>query len=197
MTTLTIFKGKTFARTLRWEAPPIVYKPITDITQAAPAIVTCVGHGLPQGWRAAIVSVKGMVQINAENDPPKAKDYHVVRVVDVDTLEFNGINASGYRPYLSGGYVQYNTPVNLIGYTARMSIKDKIGGTELFRLDTLNSRIAIDNTAKTIILSIDATDTEAMTFKKGVYDLEMVSAGGEVYVILSGTIAVIDEVTTT
>jgi len=35
---------------------------------------------------------------------------------------------------VSGGYVVYYTPVNLVGYTARMTIKDKIGGTVLATL---------------------------------------------------------------
>lgn len=197
MTTLSIIKGKTFARVLRWEAPPIVYKAITGITQTAPAVVTCTGHGLPNGWRAAIVCVKGMTQINASSEPPKEKDYRPVRVIDANTLEFNTINAACFKPYTSGGYVQYNTPVDLAGYTARMSVKDKVGGTQLFRLDTTNGRITLDNVNKTITLAITATDTAALTFKKGVYDLELISAGGVVALLLSGDITVIDEVTTT
>lgn len=197
MTTLSIIKGKTFARVVRWEAPPIVYKAISNITQTAPAVVTCTGHGLPNGWRAAIVCVKGMTQINAETEPPKQKDYYAVTVIDANTLEFNTINAACFKPYTSGGYVQYNTPVDLNGYTARMSIKDKVGGTQLFRLDTTNGRITLDNVNKTITLTISATDTAALTFKKGVYDLELEAANGYVTLILSGDIIVVDEVTTT
>lgn len=197
MTDLAIAKGKTFRRILRWEAPPIVYKAITGITQTAPIRITCPQHEVPEGWRVAIVSVKGMTQINAENDPPKAKDYLAATVKDANTIELNEINAAGFRAYISGGYVQYNTPVPLSGYTARMSVKDKVGGTELFRLDTLNGRINIDANAHTITLSISATDTEAMSFKKGVYDLELVSADGVVTVLLAGTVVVGAEVTTT
>lgn len=196
MTTLTIIKGKTFARVLRWEAPPIVYKAITAIQQSAPVRLTVTGHGVPDGWRVAVTCVKGMTQINADNEPPKTKDYHVATVVDANTIEFNDINAACYKPYVSGGYLQYNTPVDLAGFTARMSVKDKVGGTELFRLDTGNGRITINNTAKTIDLTISATDTAALTFKKGVYDLEMVSSGGVVTLLLSGDITVQDEVTT-
>lgn len=197
-TPLTIIKGKTFQRALRWEAGPIVYKPITNITQTAPAVVTCPLHGAPNGWRVAVVSVKGMTQINAENDPLKDRDYTLATVVDANTVELNEINAAGFRPYISGGYLQYNTPTPLAGYTARMSIKDKtVGGTELFRLDTTNGRIVIDDANKVITLTIDAADTAAMTFKKGVYDLEMESASGVVTLMLSGDITVTEEVTTT
>ncbi|MBK8773003.1 MAG: hypothetical protein IPM06_21580 [Rhizobiales bacterium] len=57
-----------------------------------------------------------------------------------------------------------------------MSIKDVVGGTELLRLDTTNARIALDNAAKTIALTISAADTAAITWLEGVYDLELVSA---------------------
>lgn len=197
MPKFTIAKGKTFARVLRWESAPIVYKPISNITQTAPAVVTATGHGIPNGWRVAITCVKGMTQINAATEPPKDKDYHTATVLTADTVEFNDINAACFKPYVSGGYLQYNTPVDLAGYSARMSIKDKVGGTELFRLDTTNTRILLDNTAKTITLTISATDTAALTFKKGVFDLEMESAGGVVTLLLSGDIVVADEVTTT
>ena len=196
MTDLTIVKGKTFARALRWEAPPIVYKPITGVSQTAPAVVSCVGHGVPNGWRIAVVSVKGMVQINAKNDPPKPKDYVVATVIDANTLELNAVNAADFRQYLSGGYVQYNTPVDLTGMTARMSIKDKVGGTELYRLDTTNGRIVIDNAAKTITFTISADATAAFTFTKAVYDLEIVS-GTVVTLLMYGNVIVTDEVTTT
>ena len=193
---LIIEQGKTFGKTLRWETGPVVYKAITAITQAAPARITCPSHGLTTGWRVAVVSVKGMTQINASSTPPKAKDYTKATVVDSNTIELNAVNAADYKAYTSGGYVQYNTPVDMTGYTARMAIKDKIGGTVLLSLTTVNSRIVLDNTAKTIRLTISATDTAAITWTKGVYDLEMVSAGGEVTRLLSGAVTVQREVTT-
>ncbi len=251
---LTILQGRTFSYPLKWEIEPIVYKPITGITQSAPCVVTAVGHGLPDGWRAAIVSVKGMTQINASN-PPKDSEYVVTKVLTADTIELNTVNASEYKTYTSGGYVQYNTPQDLAGYVARMSIKDKIspttamlwmastvyptgytiitstgtileattGGTsdvveptaagvdgtvtwgavssfagsrELMSLTTTNLRILIDNTTKTIKLDIDALDTAAVTFKKGVYDLELESPAGVVTALMFGNVTVTNEVTT-
>lgn len=192
---LVIEQGKTFGKTLRWETGPVVYKPITAITQAAPARITCPLHGLVNGWRVAVVSVKGMTQINGST-PPKTKDYTKATVIDVNTIELNAVNAADFKPYTSGGYVQYNTPVDLSGYTARMAIKDRVGGTVLLSLSTANNRIVLDNTAKTIRLSIPATDTAAITWTKGVYDLEMVSAGGDVSRLMSGSVSVIKEVTT-
>ena len=192
---LTIEQGKTFSQVVRWESLPIVYKPITAITQAAPVRITAASHGLPNGWRVAIVSAKGMTQVNAENTPPKDKDYKLATVVDPNTVELNAVNSAGFKAYTSGGFLQYNTPVSLAGFTARLSIKDKIGGTQLLSLTTENSGITIDDSAKTITLSISATASAALTWKKGVYDLEMISPAGVVTALISGVVTVVPEVT--
>ncbi len=193
MSDLTIEQGKTFSRALRWETKPVVYKQITGATQTAPLRLTVATHGAPNGWRCAVTNMKGMDEINATANAVKAKDYHQATVIDANTIEFNDVNAAGFKAYTSGGILQYNTPVSLAGFTARMSIKDKIGGTELL-LTTENDRIDIDDAAKTITLTISATDTAAITWKKAVYELEMVSATGEVTSLIRGNIAVTKEV---
>lgn len=192
----TIEQGRTFTCSLRWEAPPIVYKAISTINNSAPARITVPSHNIPPGWRVAVVSVKGMTQINAENTPPECGDYHEATIVDTNTVELNDVNAADFGAYTSGGYLQFNTPVDLAGFTARMTIRNRVGGTELLSLTTENGRISIDNATKKVTLTIPATDTASITWVKGVYDLEMVSGGGVVTAILSGDIAVSKEVTT-
>jgi hypothetical protein len=191
-----IVQGSTFSEPVRWETEPIVYKAITGITQAAPAVVNAIDHGLVSGWNVAIVSVKGMTEINASN-PPADNEYVECTVVDDDHIELNTVNAADYKAYKSSGYVQYNTPKSLAGYIARMSCKNKIGGTEFLRLDTTNGGITIDNAAKTITLFVSATDTALLVKQKGVYDLELESPAGVVTKLLSGSITVSSEVTTT
>ncbi len=204
---LTIRQGKTFSLQIRWETDPIVFKPITGISLAfgAPRL-TVVGHGCPPGWRAAVTRVKSPKQINATNDPLKPSDYHAVTVVDANTVEFNGMaplddNGNEWPGYTEGGFLQYNTPVDIAGYSARMKIKDKIGGTVLASTEAGDSplnvlTITLDAANKTITLSIVATATDDFAWTKGVYDLEMVSPTGVVTTILSGKIAVTKEVTT-
>jgi len=210
-TNLVIVKGKTFSRVIRWAAAPYLYKAITAITQAAPVTVSSAAHGIPDGWPVAIVSVKGMTQINAviPASPSQFNDVaHKSTAASVGTITINDINSAGYSAYASGGYIQMLSPVDMSGFTARMSVKDKVGGTELFRLDTTSDvavlpythaqpRIVIDNANKTITLTIHAEDTAVMPFSKGVYDLEMVSSTGVVDLLLSGSITVTGEVTTT
>ena len=200
---LTILKGRTFTLVLRWETTPIVYKAITAIEQSAPARLTVSGHGCVDGWRAAVTGVKGMPEINAEANKVRSADYQTVTIVDANTIEFNNLDASGFKPYVSGGFLQYRTPVDLTGYTGRMKIKDKVGGTVLLSSSApdapLNAiDIAVNNTAKTITLTVHASATTDISWSRGVYDLEMVSSDLEPVVtrLISGKVSVIDEVTT-
>ena len=193
---LAITQGKTFTYPIRWETTPIIYKPITGISQAAPCQITAPSHNMPDGWRLAVLSVKGMIDINDENFPDKDSGMHIADVVDGDTLELNLINSSEFKPYVSGGYIAYYTPHDLTGYVARMTIKDKIGGTELLSLTTENGRIVIDTVAHSVTLLITAADTAAITWSKGVYDLELVSPSGEVTSLLDGRVTATFEVTT-
>ena len=191
----TIYQGDTFTHVVRWEGTPIIYKPITTITQAAPAVVTCPLHGVPDGWRVGVVSVLGMTQINAANSPLKDRDYVRSTLVDSNTIQLNTVNAAGYYAYKSGGYIQYNTPIDLTGFTAAMTIKDKVGGVALSTLTSANGGLVIDIVAHTITIVITAVASAAFTWTKGVYDLEVTSGAGVITGLLSGSVTVIPEIT--
>ena len=195
---LTISQGRTFSLALRWETAPVIYKAITGISQTAPVRITVPAHGIPDGWRVAITNVKGMTAINADANKINDRDYHQATVIDANTIEINDINASGFKEYLSGGYVQFNTPVTLTGFTARMAIKDKVGGTGFLSLTTENAGISLDEARRVITLNITAAATALFTWKSGVYDLEMVSGATPAVVtaLISGRVTVTREVTT-
>lgn len=191
-----IVKGKTFRRQVRWETTPIVYAAITAITAAAPCMITAPDHGVPNGWKVAVVTMEGMRELQAKHNPPRGSDYHVATRIDEDTIELNGVNSTEYQAYVSGGYVQYYSPQDLTGYTARMTIKDAPGGTALLELTTENVRIIIDAEAAIIELLISAEDTAAIDWWSGVYDLELVSDSNVVTGLLTGAITVTEELTT-
>jgi len=193
---LVIEQGRTFRQIVRWKALPLVYKPITGISVAGPAVVTCAAHGVPDGWEVAIASVLGMTEINAKASPPKSKDYMKAKVLSAGSLELNLVNAAGFTAYQSGGYVIYYTPVPLAGYTGRMTIKTAVGGTVLATLTDANGGVVVDDAAKTITLLLTASETEAFTWTKGVYDLELVKAP-DVVALLTGKVKLTKEVTTT
>lgn len=200
---LVIKQGKTCALVLRWELDTILYKAITAIQQTAPVRLTCTGHEIPDGWRGAVTNVKGMTEINAVANEITDRDYKQITVIDPNTVELNAVNAAGFKPYVSGGHLQINTPVDLTGYSARMSIKDKVGGSVL-AADTANVSVSplniialtIDTAKKTITLLISATNTAAITWLKGVYEVEMVGPTGIVDAVLTGPVTVTKEVTT-
>lgn len=177
-------QGKTQPLVLRIETDEIAYKAITAITQTAPVGITATGHGLVQGWRAAVTNVKGMIEINAVANEVKDRDYHPATVVDPNTVQFNDVNAAGFKSYASGGYLQYNVPMDLAGYSARMDIRDrKNGNTVLDSFTTANGLIEIDNALKTVTIYFDAIDFTALTWKKGYYELELfkdITRGGNI-----------------
>ena len=122
---IQLIQGKTWVDVLRWELPsPIVYKPISSVGLVAPMRLGVIGHGLVNGWNVAITGLKDLDTV--ANDI-RDKDYHQATVIDANTIDINDINAAAFKAYVSGGYIQYNTPKDLTGYTARMSVKSKQG----------------------------------------------------------------------
>jgi hypothetical protein len=191
---ITVLKGATFTRTLRWDTGVPVYKGISFIGQVAPAAIACTGHGVPDGWPVAIVSVQGMTQINVE-DPADRSLYTPANVVDPNNLTLPFVNAASYSAYLTGGYVRYFAPTDLASFTARMHIRASINADDPATVElTSPTDIVLDNTAKTIIYTISAAVTAALEITEGVYDLELVN-GDTVYRIIQGCVTIEDEVT--
>jgi len=92
------------------------------------------------------------------------------------------------------------TAVNLTGYSARAQLRSSISAsTAALSLTTENGRIALTTgsglNAGTITLSITATDTAALAAGRYVYDLELVSGGGQVTRLMEGVVTVSAEVT--
>lgn len=88
------------------------------------------------------------------------------------------------------------TAVNLSGYTARMQLRSSVStSAAALSLTTENGRIALTANTGTITLSVSATDTAALTAGRYVYDLELVSGGGQVTRVMEGVVTVSAEVT--
>lgn len=76
---------------------------------------------------------------------------------------------------------QYRTVKPIVGYTAKMQIRDKVGGAVYCELTTENGRISI--MGDWISLKLSDGDTEALTFKEGVYDLFLTGGGVTNFVV--------------
>lgn len=88
------------------------------------------------------------------------------------------------------------TPIDLTGYTARMQVREKVTSTTpLLTLTTENGGIALGGAAGTIAVTAAATLTDDIAVKRGVYDLELVSAGDVVTRLIEGCVTVSPEVT--
>jgi hypothetical protein len=187
---LKVYQGSTFRETLRWESALKVYAPITNISKSAPMVVTAAGHGIPVGWRVKINGALGMKEANTGDT------YLTTSEVTINSVTFNAINALNYTTYTGGGVLEYNQPVDLAGFTARMQMRAKLDDTAVIKeLTTTNGGIIINNTTKTVQLYMSATETAAFSFQNAVYSLELVSSGGEVTQLINGTISLVREVT--
>ena len=74
----------------------IADKPVTGITKANPAVVSCSNHNLVNGKQIALLDVLGMTQVNGNN--------YTVTIVDKDSFSI-GIDSTGFGAYTSGGFV--------------------------------------------------------------------------------------------
>jgi hypothetical protein len=189
---LEIVQGATFSLILTWCSDALVQKTISAITKGAPTLLSVTAHGMPSGVPCWTEEVGGMRQIrnNHLTDEP-----YIGTSVDANTVSLP-VNSHQYNAFTSGGALVYYQPQDLASFTARMQIRDAVNATTvLLELTTVNARIALDNTAKTITLTISATDTAAITWTRGVYDLEMVSGAGVVTRIAQGNVFVNRETT--
>ena len=104
------------------------------------------------------------------------------------------IGASLERPvqWLDGAGVV----MNLTGYTARMQVRQSIASSViLLNLTTENGGIVIDALTGTIKLTQTALQTAAYTWRRGVYDLELMSPSGFVTRLMQGAVETSPEVT--
>lgn len=185
---LKVYQGSTFRQTLRWESSTKVYVPIAEITKSAPVVVIAPAHGIPLGWRVRVTNVGGMKEINSS-------DYYTVTDTRSDTVTFNQINSLGFSTYTTGGVLEYNQPVDLANYTARMQIREKItSDTVIYNLTTENGGIVFDNLLKTITLFIPDNVTAGFDFTSAVYGLEL-EKDGETTPFATGNITLQREVT--
>lgn len=110
---------------------------------------------------------------------------------DIDVVHYQGKSIDFY--FIWGG----STPIDITGYTARMQVRKSINSSEIMASFTVaNSRISIGTTDGRVDVTMDADDS-ASEFEVGnwVYDMELESPAGKVYLPFSGKFIVKGEVT--
>ena len=81
----------------QWSSTGSNFVGITDATQANPCNIEQIGHVLVTGDKTTLHDLGGMVELN-----DNTTDY-TVTVVDADNYTLDGIDATGYTAYTSGG----------------------------------------------------------------------------------------------
>jgi hypothetical protein len=181
--------GETFRPTIRWALDTLVSTPVTAITQAAPAVVTAVNHGMPDGWPCAVVAAQGMVRINAARYPPQGSDWTKGTVVDVDTVQLNQISSAEYLAYTSGGFLVYQRPADLIGVSAKMTIwgTPDENDTPLAMLLSSNGGVLIDPVAMTLT---PVLQTAGLAWQLGYFRFDVTDQSGAITQLMTGTFAI-------
>jgi hypothetical protein len=188
-----VYQGATFKETYRWESETKVYVPIANISKSAPCIITTqTALQMPSSWRFRVVGAGGMKEINSQSED----SYYLATLVNNTQITINQVNSLGYTQYTSGGVVEYNDWVDLTGYSARMQIRESVDSTQvLHEATTQNGQIVLDQTYKTIELTIPASATELFTFETAVYSMELFTNAGVVVPFLQGNLVLVKEIT--
>lgn len=87
-----------------------------------------------------------------------------------------------------------NISFSLADYTGKMQIRSIKNNSVLIELSTSNNKIVIDDTAKTITLTITNAEIATITEKKGIYDLVLIK-NEEGTVMLEGGVTITSGVT--
>lgn len=187
-----VYQGSTFLETYRWESQTKVYVPIQSISKAAPCVITTAAdHHLPVGWRFRVVGAGGMKELNSASDA-----YHLATDTTHNTIEINAVNSLQYTTYTNGGVIEYNKPVDLTGYKARMQVRKTVSSTEvLYEASTDTGEIDIDLALSTITINIEASATQNFGFTAAVYSVELYKTDGTVLPFLTGNLTLVQEIT--
>jgi hypothetical protein len=188
-----IYQGSTFQESYRWESETKVYVPIQAIQRNAPCVITTsLDHNLPQGWRFRVTGAGGMKELNSTGD-----NYHLATGVTATTITLNQVNSLQYTAYTTGGVIEYNQPVPLANYSARMQIRETVDSATAIYSTTnaVGGGFVLDLALSTITLTIPASVTQAFDFSTAVYSIELFETSGLVVPFLTGNLTLVPEVT--
>lgn len=184
---------------IRIETDVLSFVPIASISKSAPMrVVTSSTHGMPDGWRGAIVDAKGLTEMNASSSI-RDSELHRVTVINATTLDFNNVSSLNFNTHTAlTGVIAFYTPKDLSVYTsARMDLKKTVSGSIIATFSTVSSTLQIDNTAKALWLRLTAANLSAITAGQYLFDIEMVRASGvDALCTSDSTVNILNEITT-
>lgn len=87
------------------------------------------------------------------------------------------------------------TTKNLTGYSARLSIRKRGAADPMVTLSTTGGTIVLGGAAGTVVATLSASASSALTTGDALWSIEFTSPGGDVYEKLRGQFFVEDEIT--
>jgi hypothetical protein len=181
--------GETFHPVIRWGSTTLTSIPITGISQAAPAVVTALAHGMPDGWSCAVVAAQGSYPINALYYPPRADEWRRGTVLTADTVQLNAVSSADAVAYKAGGFLVYPTPTVLTGVAVALTIYDNPGrtGTPLATLTSPAGGVTVDPVGMTINPLLQ---TAGLTWSTGYYVVDATDGSGVVTQLMTGVLTI-------
>lgn len=190
---IQILRGVTWNGPLQWLSEDQTHKPITDVTIGLPTLVTVVAHGITSSNRFPvwITGVQGPRSLNT--DDFTCVEPRWATVVDVDTLAVE-FDSARLNPYVNGGVLSYNPPVDLSDYHASMKVYASIGDADpiLTLDDQTNGGITLDALGN-IVRTVTAEQSAALALLNGWYKLELTDSDGVVTRVAEGSVTVADQ----
>lgn len=182
---LKISQGKTLNLDLLYAEETLVYRPLTGISNLAPAQFTVPAHGIPDSWPVRIESAKAPGEILTAPG-----QWKVATSIDADTIELNDLNLLAAKAFVGPAVLIYKAPGDLTGWKIRMQIRDKVGGVVLLDAssdlaDASIGSISVDIANSAIHITFPDEITAAITWLKAVYDVEAILPDGSVVGIIS------------
>jgi hypothetical protein len=196
---LTILQGATFRWPYYWYSDTEVVVPITAVALSYPTIITAVAHALPatSDVPVALLDVPDWLKTVSRIDrtlPDGSTAYATKIGVDTFSVKVDGTGQDAYSG--SAARLVYNAPMDLSTWSARMAIRESIDDVDpLVEFSTTDGTITLGADGKVELL-LSATDTDALDFSAGVYDLELLDPiTGEVTRLASGKVKLSPQVT--
>lgn len=182
---LAISKGETFSKKVIFGCSPVQFLKVTGLDSSPPAKLTVPGHGLPDGWFAALVSAPWATGLRATQDPPLKTEYRPILCPDADHVVFDGVNSAGWT-FSPGAYLRTYSKYPFAGKTADLYVRQR--GTELLHLSTGGGGLSLEDGFLTI--EIPADTTSAFSWTSG--QVELTLTDGDVVSLLAQGAATVE-----
>lgn len=197
---LTVRRGAKADIPIRLESDTPAFVPITAMSQSAPIQIIAPAHGLPNGWRAAVMNAGGMIELNTPWNRLTNASLRRIARIDADTVAFPDVNSASFRTYTGGGQLAHYPPIDLAAYNAAaMDVRSAVGETLLAHYSTADGTLELDAANAALWIRLNDAATAELPAGTLVFDIELAAVAGGTTAICApdSTLLVLPEITTT